>query len=151
VLSDLPPERADSAWYALRGWIERGFKHAKSGGWNWQDTRMTDPARAGRQWLAMAVASVLLMREGTVPELQTGPAKASPTQPQDRTSAPTSTPPAPAARPPRRILSVFRKGLSIVQSLLLADVPPPAGRFVPEPWPQPMSAVTNTTPPAHPP
>ena len=56
VLTDLPAEEATVGWYVLRGWIERGFKHAKSGGWNWQETRMTDPARAGRQWLAMAVA-----------------------------------------------------------------------------------------------
>lgn len=65
VVSDLPPEQVTAAWYGLRSWIERGFKHAKSGGWNWQETRMTDPDRASRQWLAMAVATVLLVRQGS--------------------------------------------------------------------------------------
>ena len=63
VLTDLPAAEADCAWYGLRSWIERGFKHAKSGGWNWQDTRMNDPQRASRQWLAMAVASLLVVRQ----------------------------------------------------------------------------------------
>src|SRR4051812_26861673 len=64
VLTDLPPADADAAWYGLRAWVERGFRHAKGGGFHWDDTRMTDPARAARQWLAMAVASVLLLRRG---------------------------------------------------------------------------------------
>src|SRR5262249_42704921 len=51
VLTDLPPEAADVCWYGLRAWIEQGFKRIKRGGWQWQHTRMTDPARAERLWL----------------------------------------------------------------------------------------------------
>ena len=41
LVTDLPPSEADAAWYGLRAWVERGFRHAKGGGFNWQDTRMT--------------------------------------------------------------------------------------------------------------
>src|SRR5580765_1480318 len=33
--------------------IEQGFKITKRGGWQWQRTRMTDPQRAARLWLAV--------------------------------------------------------------------------------------------------
>ena len=56
VLTDLAPQDASGAWYGLRSWIEAGFRHIKSEGWHWERTRMTDPARAERLWLAIAVA-----------------------------------------------------------------------------------------------
>jgi len=43
ILTDLPPNSAPVAWYSLRAWIEAQFKDIKSGGWQWQRTRMTDP------------------------------------------------------------------------------------------------------------
>ena len=57
VITDLAPEQAAAAWYGLRCWIEAGFKDCKRGGWQWHQTKMTDPARAERLWLAMAVAT----------------------------------------------------------------------------------------------
>ena len=48
---------AEAAWYGLRMWIEHGFEQFKSGGWQWQKSRMTDPDRASRLWLAIAVAT----------------------------------------------------------------------------------------------
>lgn len=158
VLTDLSHEQAAVAWYALRGWIERGFRHAKSGGWNWQDTRMSDPARAARQWLAMAAATVLLTRQGTAledaataddatPRSPAGPAKPAEVPPPPATS----TPPRCTPKAPRRILSVFRKGLLIVQSALLANLPLPRGGFVPEPWPQSAPTAFRNTVSAHPP
>lgn len=56
VLTDLPPHRADVAWYGLRAWVEGGFKDLKRDGWQWQRTRMCDPERAARLWLALAGA-----------------------------------------------------------------------------------------------
>lgn len=64
VITDLPPEAAQVCWYGLRAWIEQGFKRLKSGGWQWQYTRMTDPDRAERLWLAMAVATWWLLAVG---------------------------------------------------------------------------------------
>ena len=46
IITDLLPAQADALWYALRPWIECGFKQTKRSGWQWQNTRMTDPDRA---------------------------------------------------------------------------------------------------------
>jgi hypothetical protein len=64
VLTDLPPQAADVCWYGLRAWIEQGFKQIKRGGWQWQYTRMADPARAERLWLAIAIATWWLLSVG---------------------------------------------------------------------------------------
>ena len=53
ILTDLPPEDAGPSWYALRFWIELGFKAVKSLGWKWDKTRRTDPARVSRHWLVL--------------------------------------------------------------------------------------------------
>jgi len=129
LLTDLPPDVADAGWYGLRAWIEQGFKVTKRGGWQWQRTRMTDPDRAARLWLAVAVATLWLLSVG-------GEADA---------SVPTSTlldvTPALAQRRRQRqatrlrVVSVFRRGLTLIWAALLSRAPLPTGRFVPEPWP----------------
>lgn len=42
--------------YALRWWQEESFKDLKSGGWQWQDTRLRCPRRMERLLLVMAIA-----------------------------------------------------------------------------------------------
>src|SRR2546421_7331496 len=64
ILSDLAPGQGDASWYGLRAWIEQGFKDSKRGGWQWQHTRMEDPQRAERLWLAIAVTTLWLLRVG---------------------------------------------------------------------------------------
>ena len=66
LVTDLPPAASTTAWYGLRAWIEQGFKLTKRGGWQWQRTRMTHPARAARLWLAAAVATLWLVSVGGV-------------------------------------------------------------------------------------
>ena len=69
ILTDLPPEEAGTSWYALRFWIEVGFKPAlgpdrgalKSLEWQWQKTRRTDPARISGHWLVLSVATLLAL------------------------------------------------------------------------------------------
>jgi hypothetical protein len=58
LLTDLAPSAGEACWYGLRAWIEQGFKITKRGGWQWQRTRMSDPQRAARLWLAVAVATL---------------------------------------------------------------------------------------------
>ena len=65
ILTDLPPEDAGPSWYALRFWIELGFKAVKSLGWKWDQTRRTDPARVSRHWLVLSVATLLAPAYGT--------------------------------------------------------------------------------------
>lgn len=64
VLTDIDPKCADACWYGLRAWIEQGFKHSKRSGWQWQHTRMNDPARAERLWMAIAIATWWLLSVG---------------------------------------------------------------------------------------
>lgn len=64
IVTDLPPQEATSYWYGMRNWIECLFKDLKRGGLGWHQTKMTDPERAERLWLAIAVATVLLVSVG---------------------------------------------------------------------------------------
>lgn len=70
VLTDLPPESADASWYGMRTWIEQGFKVVKGGGWHWDRTRMEDPQRVERLWLAMAVATLWTVAVGVEDEVR---------------------------------------------------------------------------------
>jgi hypothetical protein len=71
ILTDLPPEVAQATWYEQRAWIEGGFKDIKSGGWQWHLTRMTDPERASRLWLVLAVAQMYSVSLGSQVEAET--------------------------------------------------------------------------------
>ncbi len=65
ILTDLAPEAVGPSWYALRFWIELGFKAIKSLGWKWDKTRRTGPARVSRHWLVLPVATLLALAYGT--------------------------------------------------------------------------------------
>ena len=129
LVTDLPPTTSTAAWYGLRAWIEQGFKLTKRGGWQWQRTRMTHPARAARLWLAVAVATLWLVSVGGVAE----DAIASSTV-LDVTAV------LGAQRRQRRatrlrLVSVFRRGWITILVALLRHEPLPPGRLQPEPWP----------------
>jgi hypothetical protein len=68
VLTDLPPDEANIAWYRLRAWVEAGFKDVKRGGWGWHHSKMQDASRVERLWLAMAVAMVWTVSVGSQAE-----------------------------------------------------------------------------------
>jgi hypothetical protein len=70
LLTDLPPEAGQAVWYALRSWIEQGFKVLKGGGWDWQQTRMDDPGRVERLWLVLAVATLWVVALGVEDEVR---------------------------------------------------------------------------------
>lgn len=124
MLTDLPPHAADACWYGLRAWIEQGFKRIKRGGWQWQYTRMENPARAERLWLALALATWWLLAVG-------GEAEA---------ALPVETlPPVPGAARRQgkgwRLIGVFRRGWNLIMVALLMHQPLPMGQGTPEPWP----------------
>jgi hypothetical protein len=114
VLTDLPPRRAEVAWYGLRAWVECGFKDLKRDGWQWQRTRMSAPERVARLWLVLAVATLWVVSVGSAAE-----------------PAPHST----GRHAPPRSLSCFRRGVLAVLTRLLTSDSLPTARFVPEPWP----------------
>jgi hypothetical protein len=63
-LPDLAPSTGEACWSGLRAWIAQGFKITKRAGWPWHRTRMRDPQRAARLWVAVAVATLWLLSVG---------------------------------------------------------------------------------------
>jgi hypothetical protein len=128
LLTDLAPSAGEACWYGLRAWIEQGFKITKRGGWQWPRTRMSDPQRAARLWVAVAVAPLGLLSVGGLAEA---------TRPVS-TLPPLTNADGPASRPatPLRLVRVFRQGGITLLVALLNQPRLPRGRFVPEPWPQ---------------
>jgi len=98
-------------------------------GWPWHRSRMRDPERAARLWLAVAVATLWLLSVGEV---------------ADETVAASTLLDVTALGPSRprtrratrlRLVSVCRQGWVALLVALLRQEPLPHGRFVPEPWP----------------
>lgn len=133
IITDLSPEQADVVWYGMRAWIECGFKQTKRAGWQWQYTRMTDPDRASRLWLALAVATLWVVSVGGEAEA-TLPASGLAELPESHIARQRS----PKGFQPR-LLSCFRRGILVIMAALLTNQPIPFGRFYPEPWPSSTS------------
>ncbi len=55
VVSDLPQDQAKTAWYQMRFWIEDEYKDGKRGWFHWEQTKMTNPQRASRLWVVLAI------------------------------------------------------------------------------------------------
>jgi hypothetical protein len=129
IVTDLSPDQAHITWYGMRIWIENGFKFSKRGGWQWQNTRMTDPARATRFWLALAVATLWAVSVGGAAEASLPPSSLShlPDNHVARRHC--------KGRPKKRSLSCFHRGITIILATFINHQPLPLGCFVPEPWP----------------
>jgi hypothetical protein len=129
ILTDLPPTASEACWYGLRAWIEQGFKVTKRAGWQWQRTRMTEPQRAARLWLAVAVATLWLLSVGGLADASI----------PDSTLLDVSAALALQHRQRRatrlRLVSAFRRGWLLILVALLDHEPLPLGAFLPEPWP----------------
>ncbi len=57
--------QAQSEQYGWRMWEELAFRDFKSGGWQWQKSRVTDPAHANRLWLVLALAYAWVVSLGS--------------------------------------------------------------------------------------
>jgi hypothetical protein len=116
----------------------KGFKITTRAGWQWHRTHRTQPDRAARLWLAVAVATLWRLSVGGEAE-ETIPARTIP----DVTAL--------IPKPPRRrratrlrLVSVFRRGWNLILVALLDQAPLPMGRFIPEPWPAVMAPEEQT-------
>jgi hypothetical protein len=129
ILSALPPEASTACWYGRRAWREQGVKSTKRAGWQGQRTRMTQPDRAARRWLAGAVAPVWWLSVG---------GEADAPIPASTVLDVTARVPQPArTRRATRLRRVrgLRRGWPLLLVALLDQAPLPLGRFVPESWP----------------
>src|SRR5437764_9218309 len=133
VVTDLDEKEANAAWYQMRFWIEDEYKDHKSGGWGWEQTKMTDPKRAERQWLARAVAmqmAVLLggLEEATEQECKRRAAK------RGSGKRRAGRPPKPVCRPRAREQSVLMAGQQSIQAAVMRGEEIPIGHVVSEEW-----------------
>ncbi|MDE2683019.1 MAG: transposase [Chloroflexota bacterium] len=142
ILTDLAPDKVGPSWYALRFWIELGFKALKSLGWKWDKTRRTDPTRVSRHWLVLSVATLLVLAYGTRVE-----------DAQERGIAPGNLRKPPKALAPNhrhsrsrpaRTVSVFRKGVNCLRRLMLRGRLWTKVWLLPEPWPEPKPELEIT-------
>lgn len=145
VLTDLPLQQADINCYALRAWCEQGFKCIKRGLLQWHYTRVKDPARAERVWLAIAVAMLWLAGIGTHVE-DTDPSIALTKFDPKPNPTPAAVPSIPKCYRAIRILRLgFLKLLADLERNVRLVVPT---YLCPEPWPTP--ALSPLPPPIPP-
>jgi hypothetical protein len=133
LLTDLPAQAANPCWYAWRAWIEQGFKVIKSGGLNWQNTRMTQTERAERQFLAVAVTTRWLVAVGAELEHQT------PVETISRLPAAQRS-----AEGRGRRTRLFVCGAAAVLAALINGAVLPQGKLDQETWPEPWHTPTLT-------
>ena len=129
ILTDLQPELADACWYSMRCWIECMFKDGKRGGLAWHQTKITDPKRAERHWLAIAIATLWQVSVGGAVDFKMP------------ISSLDELPPTHVARrnfknrSSHRWLSCFRRGFLVIKAAFLNHLPLPEEGFFPESWP----------------
>jgi hypothetical protein len=153
IVTDLLPEVAKASWYGLRGWIEQGYKRVKGEGWNLPRTRIGDCQRLARLWLAVAVATMWVLKVGGEAE-EDGQAEAA-----EAAEASEETPSLPdlsqreeepkasnetGAEKPHRMWSIFARGWNVVRNALGAGLLVLAS-WHPEPWPDhPVNGLPAT-------
>jgi hypothetical protein len=146
VVTDLVPEQATVVWYGMRSWIEGGFKETKRGGWQWHQTKMVDPERAERLWLAIAVATLWVVSVGGEADASL-PVSSLEALPQTHVARRKAS-----GRSRPRLISCFARGIIIIVGALIRGDGLVLGRFVPEPWPSsppPSKKKTNAKMKAH--
>ena len=130
IVTDLPVEVADAAWYGLRAWIEAGFKDCKRGGWHWEQTKLREPERVARHWLVMAVAKLWVASVGGEAEA-TAPISGLEALPALHIARRKCK-----GRSQARLLSCFRRGVVRILAGVVRGVAVAMGNFWPEPWPE---------------
>jgi hypothetical protein len=142
LLTDIRPRQVGVVWYALRMWIELGFRALQGVGWQWQRTRRTHLARVARHWLVLAVAMLWTLAVGT---------RAADALLSGRPPARVRRPPAPGGPVGNtRRYSIFARGRLLLQRLATRGRLWTALWLAPEPWPDPLHRLQITyhdTPP----
>lgn len=150
LVTDLEPGAVDAAWYQMRFWIEGEYKDHKRGGLHWEQTKMTDPQRAERLWLVMAIAMLrAVLLGGSLQAREQAQMDAKPHKRPGRSPTPhkrPGRPPTPSKRPRGRAQSCLARGQ---QAILVADLKGETllpTEVVATPWPTrtfPLAAPTS--------
>ena len=144
IITDLPIEQATIAWYAMRAWIEAGFKDVKRGGWGWHHSKMQDAGRVERLWLAYAVALVWTVALGSQAEQQLPKANVHRLPPQHIARGRMKRA---ADEPPARRLSAPQRGRMVLLAALLRAEALPVGQILAADWPHSLTAPKKASNP----
>jgi hypothetical protein len=144
VVTDLDEKEANAAWYHMRFWIEDEYKDHKSGGWGWEQTKMTDPGRAERQWLARAVAMHMAVLVGGQEEAEEQERKCKQARKRSLKRR-VGRPPKPVCRPRGREQSMLMAGQQNIQAAVARGEEIPMGHVVAEDWPKQTYRVVGPT------
>lgn len=144
VLTDLPTQEAEVAWYGMRSWVETGYKDFKRGLWGWHHSKMQTAARVERLWLAMAVAQLWTVSLGCQAEEQEEQRPATRELPPTHIARKRRKRPADHA-PARRLSGVVRGRLVVVAVLFSSAALPGCGCLAAQAWPE------QVKPPSKPP
>ena len=129
ILTAWPPAASAAAWDGWRAGIEPGVKVPPRAGGPWPRTRLTEPHRAARRWLAVAVATWWRRRVGGLTDASI----------PDRTlldvSGALGMPRRQRRATRRRVVRAVRPGWPLILVARLDQAPWPVGTFLPEPWP----------------
>ena len=135
VVTDLSEKEAETAWYLMRFWIEDEYKDHKGGGWGWQHTKMEDPKRAERLWLAMAVAMQMVVLVGGLEEAQEEEQRSRKAR-QRKQPRRVGRPAKPLCKPRGREQSCLMRGQQSIQAAVIRAEALPQGYVVSELWPK---------------
>ena len=116
IVTNVPPPDVNPNIYAIRYWIECGFKDIKRGLLHWEQTKMTCPQRAERLWLVISIALLWLTTQG------------------ERAAEHPRWQSLRRARPNSRILSAPMLGWIDLILTLVQGQPLAFGSFQPYPW-----------------
>lgn len=144
VVTDLEEKDVNAAWYQMRFWIEDEYKDHKSGGWGWEQTKMTDPKRAERQWLTRAVAMQMAVLVGGQEEAAEQEHKRKQARKRSGKRR-VGRPPKPICRPRGREQSVLVAGQQTLQAAVIRGEEVPEGHVVTEDWPKQTYRVARPT------
>lgn len=143
VVSDLEPEEAQVAWSQMRFWIEDEDKDHQRGALHWEQTRMTDPARAERLYLAMAVAMPAAVLLGGALEAQQQEQGQQPRRSKHGERRRVGRPARPWRKPRGREQSCLERGCQAISAAAVRADEVPVGQIVAESWPSRLFAVGN--------
>ncbi len=130
ILTDLNATEGNVCWYGFRSWIECSYRDVKSDGRARQRTRLSNPERAERHWLAMAVALLWTITLGGEQEAQSHDQLMS-----ESAQSPPIT--------PIRQISCFLNGLLTILGRLLMGQPITLGRLFPLPFNHPSYSFSS--------
>lgn len=143
IVTDLNPQQAQICWYGMRSWIECLFKDIKRGGFGWHHTKMNDPERAERLWLAIAVATLFLVSVGGKAEANLPPSSLPSLSEMTSDTEMVENPKHSSIKSlsvttnSTRLLSCFRRGFLVILASVIKGMPLPKGSFIPDFSPAP--------------